>query len=142
MSSHGSQPNGSDGSDLKTTEEAHDHLSSDHASRQPPVASPVTEGDILPPEEPTHLSSSFSTAAVDAAAHSEGKLLIIYICNFHVLSHLLLIYMCKLHWNQQWMLDLSLRGTRTLKWMKSLQLKENSRNQVIFFSFTCVISMF
>ena len=28
-----------------------------------------------------------------------GKLLIIYICNFHVLSHLLLIYICKLHWN-------------------------------------------
>ena len=25
-------------------------------------------------------------------------LLLIYICNFHVLSHLLLIYMCKLHW--------------------------------------------
>ena len=24
----------------------------------------------------------------------------IYICNFHVLSHLLLIYICKLHWNQ------------------------------------------
>ena len=22
----------------------------------------------------------------------------IYICNFHVLSHLLLIYICKLHW--------------------------------------------
>jgi hypothetical protein len=29
---------------------------------------------------------------------SLGKLLIIYICNFHVLSHLLLIYICKLHW--------------------------------------------
>ena len=28
-----------------------------------------------------------------------GKLLLIYICNFHVLSHLLLIYICKLHWN-------------------------------------------
>ena len=25
--------------------------------------------------------------------------LMIYICNFHVLSNLLLIYMCKLHWN-------------------------------------------
>ena len=23
----------------------------------------------------------------------------IYICNFHILSHLLLIYICKLHWN-------------------------------------------
>ena len=26
--------------------------------------------------------------------------LLIYICNFHVLSHLLLIYICKLHWNR------------------------------------------
>jgi hypothetical protein len=30
-----------------------------------------------------------------------GKLLLIYICNFHVLNHLLLIYICKLHWNLQ-----------------------------------------
>jgi magnesium-transporting ATPase (P-type) len=29
-----------------------------------------------------------------------GKFLLIYICNFHVLSHLLLIYICKLHWMQ------------------------------------------
>ena len=29
----------------------------------------------------------------------EGESLLIYICNFHDLSHLLLIYMCKLHWN-------------------------------------------
>ena len=28
-----------------------------------------------------------------------GKFLLIYICNFHVLSHLLFIYICKLHWN-------------------------------------------
>ena len=28
-----------------------------------------------------------------------GDFLLIYICNFHVLSHLLLIYICKLHWN-------------------------------------------
>ena len=27
-----------------------------------------------------------------------GKFLLIYICNFHVLSNLLLIFMCKLHW--------------------------------------------
>ena len=27
-------------------------------------------------------------------------LLLIYICNFHVLSHLLFIYICKLHWNR------------------------------------------
>ena len=29
----------------------------------------------------------------------QGKLLLIYICNFRVLSDLLLIYICKLHWN-------------------------------------------
>ena len=28
-----------------------------------------------------------------------GNFLLIYICNFHVLSNLLLIYICKLHWN-------------------------------------------
>ena len=28
-----------------------------------------------------------------------GKLLLIYLCNFHVLSNFLLIYICKLHWN-------------------------------------------
>ena len=28
-----------------------------------------------------------------------GNFLLIYICNFHVLSHLLLIYICKLHWD-------------------------------------------
>ena len=28
-----------------------------------------------------------------------GNFLMIYICNFHVLSNLLLIYICKLHWN-------------------------------------------
>ena len=29
-----------------------------------------------------------------------GKLLLIYIRNFHVLSHFLLIYICKLHWGR------------------------------------------
>jgi Glutamate synthase central domain len=33
-----------------------------------------------------------------------GKSLLIYICNFHVLSHLLLIYIRKLHWNLNTML--------------------------------------
>ena len=28
-----------------------------------------------------------------------GNFLLIYVCNFHVLSDLLLIYICKLHWN-------------------------------------------
>jgi RIH domain len=34
-----------------------------------------------------------------------GKLLLIYIFNFHVLSHFLLIYICKLHWN-----DITVKG--------------------------------
>jgi hypothetical protein len=29
-----------------------------------------------------------------------GELLMIYICNFHVLSNLLLIFICKLHWKE------------------------------------------
>ena len=29
-----------------------------------------------------------------------GKSIMMYICNFHVLSNLLLIYICKLHWNR------------------------------------------
>ena len=33
------------------------------------------------------------------SSFNQVKLLLIYICNFHVLSHLLLIYICKLHWN-------------------------------------------
>ena len=33
----------------------------------------------------------------------------IYICNFHVLSHLLLIYVCKLHWNLRvWLEEIQL----------------------------------
>jgi hypothetical protein len=32
-------------------------------------------------------------------SYLEGNFLLIYIFNFHVLSHLLLIYICKLHWN-------------------------------------------
>ena len=63
-------------------------------------------------------SKSFSLAArrvstaifLLASVHAKGMLavfrsigpvhfLMIYICNFHVLSHLLLINICKLHWN-------------------------------------------
>ena len=35
----------------------------------------------------------------DRAVLEAGKFLLIYVCNFHFLSHLLLIYICKLHWN-------------------------------------------
>ena len=42
-----------------------------------------------------------------------GKLLLIYICNFHVLSHLLLIYMCKLHWNRRFITEAELEAFMT-----------------------------
>jgi hypothetical protein len=35
----------------------------------------------------------------DDDAATTGEFLLIYICNFHVLSNLLLIYICQLHWN-------------------------------------------
>ena len=36
--------------------------------------------------------------AILSRRREAGKLLLIYICNFHFLSHLLLNYICKLHW--------------------------------------------
>jgi chaperonin GroEL (HSP60 family) len=61
---------------------------------------------------PVHLISQFVSVEVREIAGrkvtvfkqeldedtSIGKLLLIYICNFHFLSHLLLIFICKLHW--------------------------------------------
>ena len=44
-----------------------------------------------------------------------GKLLLIYICNFHVLRHLQLIYICKLHWNWQYNPVSSLSGGWRMK---------------------------
>ena len=38
-------------------------------------------------------------ATFDQDREAAGNFLLIYICNFHVLSNLLLIYVCKLHWN-------------------------------------------
>jgi hypothetical protein len=43
--------------------------------------------------------SSLTYAGISAEGYSSGKLPLIYICNFHVLSNLLLIYICKLHRN-------------------------------------------
>ena len=37
----------------------------------------------------------------------------IYICNFHVLSHLLLIYICKLHWRREKNEDRRGRGKKS-----------------------------
>ena len=49
----------------------------------------------LTEEELTRLQKLFEFMDMDQS----GKFLLIFICNFHVLSSLLLIYMCKLHWN-------------------------------------------
>ena len=48
--------------------------------------------------------SIFSDTKLETTSEGElkmkGNFLLIYICDFHVLSHLLLIYICKLHWNK------------------------------------------
>ena len=58
----------------------------------------------------------------------EGKLLLIYICNFHVLSHLLLIYICKLHWNFQCWLCSSFVYSATLPCWCSYGKSTGQRN--------------
>ena len=50
-------------------------------------------------EEHVARAVELQRAHEEARKQSEGKFLLIYICNFHVLSNLLLIYICKLHWN-------------------------------------------
>ena len=47
----------------------------------------------------TDFSGNRKLDADNRAGRPTGESLLIYICNFHVLSHLLLIYICKLHWN-------------------------------------------
>jgi hypothetical protein len=48
---------------------------------------------------------NYSNSDFDESLHplrgqaASGKLLLIYMCTFHVLTNLLLIYICKLHWN-------------------------------------------
>ena len=61
-----------------------------------------------------------------------GKLLMIYICNFHVLSDLLLIYICKLHWNSN-TLDIDIIEL----WIRRDQ-DLGKRNQWKFFIFSYV----
>ena len=53
-------------------------------------------------------------SAVRDAVIYTGKLLLIHICNFHVLSHLLLIYICKFHWNLHRFLDYGCTRGRAL----------------------------
>ena len=42
-----------------------------------------------------------------SARVGNGCLLLIYICNFHVINHFLLIYICKLHWNPRRYMDVA-----------------------------------
>ena len=48
--------------------------------------------------QPAHADFLVCTVHLPWAGCRTGELLLIYVCNFHVLSHLLLIYKCKLHW--------------------------------------------
>ena len=63
------------------------------------------EAFILEAPKPIDATASGGEGASTSSSYStkrnrvQGNSLLIYICNFHVLSHLLLIYICKLHWN-------------------------------------------
>ena len=70
------------------------------AGSSPQAPTPSSRGSGTPHSAQSNYSThslAFRTEEfVDAAS---GNLLLIYVWNFHVLSHLLLIYICKLHWN-------------------------------------------
>ena len=59
----------------------------------------VTDVDDVVRSREAFSSQCSSNPHVKTSYESTGKLLLIYIWNFHVLSHLLLIYIRKLHWN-------------------------------------------
>ena len=44
--------------------------------------------------------ASTANSGPEVFARKTGNLLLIYICNFHVLNYFLLIYICKFHWNR------------------------------------------
>ena len=49
-----------------------------------------------------------------------GNFPLLFMCNFHVLTHLLLIYICKLHWNVQSQLSVLRHGDGLVKAEKEL----------------------
>jgi hypothetical protein len=59
----------------------------------------VTDVDDVVRSREASSSQCSSNPHVKTSYESTGKLLLICICNFHVLSYLLLIYIRKLHWN-------------------------------------------
>ena len=61
---------------------------------------PIYLGDAPQNETLKSIQKIFTLETFNPKRVSEGgNSLMIYICNFHVLSYLLLIYICKLHWN-------------------------------------------
>jgi hypothetical protein len=57
-----------------------------------------------------------------------GNFLLIYVCNFHVLSHLLLIYVCKLHLNLHRLQDVE--GIPTVIFVSMHDLEQAQLNAV------------
>ena len=68
-------------------------------------------------------------AAAEGITLMIGKLLMIYICNFHVLSHLLLTYICKLHWIT---LMIGPLGNKTPKHLAIFTVRGCSLGEVFF----------
>jgi hypothetical protein len=89
-------------------------------------------------------------------ATNTGKLLLIYICNFHVLTHLHMICICKLHWNlntmfvcQVYFLLIYICNLHVLTHLHMIYICKLHWNlntmfvcQVNYFWFTYIISMF
>ena len=69
----------------------------------------------------------------------EGELLLIYICNFHVISHLLLIYICKLHWNSGCVVTVPSKRLTKLaqKTLNGLHMKWDKKNVVDYLHSKC-----
>ena len=82
-----------------------------HPSPHPTVHNIVLGHTLAPTVDPDDYPHAEEAEADEEAETDEevevdpfllpGESLLIFICNFHVLSHLLLIYICNLHWNRR-----------------------------------------
>ena len=85
--------------DELSTTSSPNHASKSNVKSSDPTcsknSSPENVGSIMFRIESINSSNNFKLYAL---GNREGKFLMIFICNFHLLSHLLLIYICKLHW--------------------------------------------
>jgi hypothetical protein len=83
----------------------HDHVTDILGTFEYKNTSKITKKDKTKPPDPDQRKGESQTNYDSFAEYAmnthgcKGKLLMIYIWNFHVLSHLLLNYICKLHWN-------------------------------------------